>query len=471
MENKSAFNILLVDDDELVHLTATTEYSACSDLLFSSARSGEEALELIKSNPNMYAVMLLDYEMGTDKLDGASAAEEILKVNPDQIIVASSANDTREALKRTFKSGIVDFLEKTIPTTKKVEIIRKYCKQYKEHLQNASPVIIARKNQALLNKAGMIGNSKELIKVARDTITYAEHNSNVLVRGETGTGKELVARAIHTNSKRAHRPFIAINCGAIPRNLIESELFGHAKGSFTGAVGDKKGKFLEANGGTIFLDEIGDMPYEVQVKLLRVLQEGMIEPIGKLATQVDVRIIAATHVDIEEKIKSGDFREDLFFRLNVLDIKIPPLRERLDDIKPLLFFFAQSLFTKERTFTEASIKKLMSYTWPGNIRQLQTVLKRLDIIAGDESKVRPEFITNKLLEATSSSMGATTKVSVDEIESVEELNSQIQILEKSFWQNQLTSIPNIKELAAFVKIPKASLYRKLSNLGIDYKSI
>lgn len=269
MNSVEPFHILLVDDDELVHRTATIEFSGdeYDDLIFSSVYSGEEALEAISKEPSKYSVILLDFQMGDGKLDGGDTAKKILKINPNQFILTFSGDSSREALKKTFKSGVVEFLEKTISTKEKVEVIRQYCHKYRKFFESTSPKAIVEKKKEAFELVELIGRSDSLFEVAKDVLLYSSHDSNVLIRGETGVGKELIAKGIHGNSNRRNHPFIAVNCAAIPENLIESELFGHGKGSFTGAISDKKGKFEEANNGTIFLDEIGDMPQAVQVKL------------------------------------------------------------------------------------------------------------------------------------------------------------------------------------------------------------
>lgn len=468
MQTDNPFHILLVDDDDLVHLTAKMEYEKYSDLVFKSVLSGEEAVVEIQSNPNKYAVILLDFQMGNG-MDGGDTAKEILKVNPDQYIFIYSADDSREALKKTFKSGVIDFLEKTIPTEEKISRVREYCDKFRKYQESISPIAISKRNRELLEKVEMIGQSSKMYKIAESIILSAKYDSNVLIQGETGTGKELVARAIHSNSNRQHRPFVAINCGAIAENLIESELFGHKRGSFTGAIADKKGKFQEAEGGTIFLDEIGDMPLNVQVKLLRVLQEGEIEPIGKMPLKINVRIVAATHVNLRKKIKDGSFREDLFFRLNVLGIALPPLRDRKEDIVPLLTHFIDKLIKETKFLTTGAIDKLKEYDWPGNIRQLKNAVERLRVATDGDHKIRPEHITRELLGT--STINDTQLGSIDNIDSIVHLENQIKDLEKCFWKDQLKKVPSVVELAKLSRISQATLYRKLGNLEINYKSI
>ena len=466
LENKGPYHILLVDDDELVHKTVAFEYADYSELKFESAFSGEEALVMMKEDPFKYAVVLLDYQM--NGLDGAETAKAMLELNPEQYILICSSDGSRDALKRSFKAGVVEFLEKNISTEEKVEKIFNYCHQFEKNQQVNNPVFMSIKNQQIMDSVNMVGSAPQSVKLAQDILTVAQYDGNVLIRGETGVGKELVAQGIHDHSNRRNKKFVVINCGAISKNLIESELFGHAKGSFTGAHVDKKGKFQEANGGTVFLDEIGDMPFDVQVKLLRVLQQGEIEPIGKLPIKVDVRVIAATHVNLEKNIKNKLFREDLFFRLNVLGVTVPPLRDRIDDVDMLVEHFNKKYFVDPKPFTKGAVAKLKLFDWPGNIRQLENAVRRLDIVAENDFKIRAEHLTNGFFKSISSGMDSEKKVNID---SVEDLKSQIDELERAYWKNQLVKTSSITQMAKNNNVAQATLYRKLSSLGLEYKNL
>lgn len=242
-----------------------------------------------------------------------------------------------------------------------------------------------RKAPKVPRRFGMVGDSPAMQKVFDLISKVAPADVSVLIHGETGTGKELCARAMHDNSPRKKKPFLAENCAAVPASLLESELFGHKKGSFTGAVADRQGHFVAANGGTVFLDEIGDMPLEMQAKLLRVLQEGEVRPVGSNKTQkVDVRVVAATNKDLEAGCREGTFREDLFFRLNVVTIVLPPLRERQGDVEHLVRFLLAGLETRlgrELTVTPEALAALCRYSWPGNVRELENELKRAAVLS------------------------------------------------------------------------------------------
>ena len=265
------------------------------------------------------------------------------------------------------------------------------------------------------NKTGKIlGSSSELTQLRGLIKQCASSDAPVLLRGESGTGKELVSRALHDYSDRASKPFVAINCGAIPDQLLESELFGHRRGAFTGATCDRKGRFELAHKGTLFLDEIGDMPSQLQVKFLRVLEQKVIQPLGGISeTEVDVRIVAATHRDLEEMVSEGEFREDLLYRLNVLPIRIPPLNQRKEDIPQLLDHFAElfAVNSQEINFTRRSLLLLQAYSWPGNVRELSNLVQRFSVLYPGKtielSKIPEEFLSQELIHMTRFSEGSS----------------------------------------------------------------
>ncbi|MFL0266528.1 sigma 54-interacting transcriptional regulator [Candidatus Clostridium radicumherbarum] len=297
--------------------------------------------------------------------------------------------------------GAIGVFQDISELAKKLEHYQEELSYYKEELQKHTL-----KNNHFANIIGSSGSLKEALLIAEK----ASHStSTVLIRGESGTGKELIAKAIHNHSKRKDKPFVRVNCAAIPENLLESELFGYEKGAFTGAVKNKPGKFLLADGGTIFLDEIGDMPRTMQVKLLRVLQEKEFESIGSNEThKVDVRVLAATNRNLEEMLKSGDFREDLYYRLNVISISLPPLRERKEDINLLIEHFinklSNTLNKKITHIDKEAIQYLQSYDWPGNIRELQNIIERAINLCDNSSitlKDLPIYITNIKPSSTS----------------------------------------------------------------------
>lgn len=317
----------------------------------------------------------------------------------------------------------------------------------------------------------MIGKSKPMqsLYALLDKIKNAE--TTVLIQGENGTGKELIARSIHYNSSRKDKPFVIQNCSAFNDNLLESELFGHIKGSFTGAVKDKKGLFEMADRGTFFLDEIGDTSPTMQVKLLRVLQEGTFMPVGSTETRkVDVRIVAATNRNLKEMVEQGTFREDLYYRLNVINIRVPPLRERKEDMPYLVEYFLQKSHElnpsqPKKTLNKRALEKLFDYAWPGNIRELQNEIERLCVLAGDEQKLMAETLSPKILEA-----GEKNKVQGSRLQG--KLKDALEELEREMIREGLRRTGwNKSKLAKELGISRAGLIMKVEKYGLDKRKI
>jgi two-component system NtrC family response regulator len=334
------------------------------------------------------------------KMPGMSGIELLRRVKeeyPEIIVIVVTAFGTIESAVEAMRLGAYDYLIKPINS----EAVRMVVSRALEHHRLRQEVTSLR--AAIDRKYGfesIIGRSKSLLATLDDAARAAQTDSTVLVQGETGTGKELLAKAVHFNSRRGDKPFIVINCGAIPKDLLESELFGHVKGAFTGAVANKTGKVEMANGGTLFLDEIGEMPLELQVKLLRTIQQREIEKVGGSGPmKVDVRIIAATHRDLHAMIEDSTFREDLYYRLAVIPLILPPLRERPDDVPELvaLFFrkFKEQMNRPDLMLHSSLMPYFTGYRWPGNIREQENVIERLVVLArGDEITVEhlPEFL-------------------------------------------------------------------------------
>ncbi|MDA9689915.1 sigma-54 dependent transcriptional regulator [Betaproteobacteria bacterium] len=324
----------------------------------------------------------------------------------------------------------------------------------------------------------ILGNSSSVIELKKLIDTVAVSDTSVLISGESGTGKELIAKNLHSLSRRSRHKFIAVNCAAIPRDLIESELFGHKKGSFTGAIGDRLGRFELANGGTLFLDEIGDLPQDVQVKLLRVLQERVIDPIGSIKPKpIDVRIISATHKDLESEILSGGFREDLFYRLNVLPIISPPLRERRADIV-LLFEHFSKIHSKNQmdniTLAPCLVNAFESYNWPGNIRELSNISARLTTLYPGKKGLRAVDVPETMLPSGLRKLIGTTQMEKTENNRVENLISLaqgndvniVQRTQEEALDNSIGSSKSLKEkLAEFeIKLIKQALIESEGNV-------
>ena len=316
---------------------------------------------------------------------------------------------------------------------------------------------------------GIVGESTKMQEIFRLVERVADSDSTILINGETGTGKGMIAQAIHTQSYRRNEPFVAINCGAIPENLLESELFGHVKGAFTGATANKVGKFEAANGGTIFLDEIGDMSHDLQVKILKVLEERCFEPVGGCrTTKVNVRIVAATHRDLEEEVQKGNFREDLFYRLYVIPIKLPALKERRSDIPHFVAHFLKNLNESKNTavdsISDEALSVMMGHTWPGNVRELANLMERIVVIKGQgqididdlPEKMKTDACQNAILAPELTGDGLCLSTAVSEFEK----RLIYQSLEKTKWvKNRAAKLLQVKRTTLVEKIKRYDLQK------------
>src|SRR5262245_45819762 len=418
-----------------------------------AVESGEACLEEI-SRRN-YEVVLLDIWL--PGIDGIVTLERLRERHVDaQVIMISGHANIESAVKAT-KLGAFDFIEKPLSLQKTVLSVRNALRQRRLEVENRA--LRARVDR----RYAMVGESRSMLELREQVAKAAPTNGRVLVSGENGTGKELVARQVHLLSHRRLGPFVEVNCAALPEELIESELFGHAKGAFTGAIADRRGKFETASGGTLFLDEVGDMSLKTQAKVLRALQEQIVEPVGGHASvRVDVRVIAATNKDLAEEIRQGRFREDLYFRLNVIPIFVPPLREREDDVVRLADHFAAEFAReygrRQKGFAPGAVDLLRAYRWPGNVRELRNVIERLmimvpgdlieatdlaflDIGAGESTPSRPELV-GPLFEARDA-------------------------WERDYILSALNAFEgNISRTADALGIERSNLYKKMRGLGI-----
>lgn len=453
-----AFKILVVDDEELALSTAQHSLKDESDLEVHTASDAATALSMVKAAPSDYAVVLLDYQM-PDK-DGATLTKEILAINPNLIVAINSGDYSREALKKCFAAGATDFIEKETAPEDFREKVRLFCKKFEEtaeEFREPTPD----ESRSIIESIGMIGRSQALAEVARLVQLVAPRDCTVLIHGESGTGKELIARAVHNKSNRRRRPFVAINVAAIPESLIESDLFGHERGAFTGADRAKIGKLKLADTGTVFLDEIADLKPELQVKLLRFLQEGEIQPVGATnVTRVDVRVVAASHKDLEEAVRQGKFREDLFYRLNVVKVQIPPLRARPDDIQPLIAHFQRQFDGEGKTILMKTVRLMERFPWRGNVRELQNEMERLMSIIPSQ-RIRPEHLSSKFFQDFSS-------IPTDFYDcTYEELMARFEDSERKYLSANLAKSSSVREAAKHrMKIPYATVYGRMKKLGI-----
>lgn len=424
--------VLVVDDDQAQRLTIRTALEAVvGNYIVTEAVDGLEAVDAIKkeNQPRPFDIVILDVDM--PRLNGLETLKQIKEIDPGIIVLMLTAHATVEAAVQAVRDGAYNFLSKPLSGDDLIQLIEKAVKAHSliSTLAVSSPVFVDEGRK-------IIGNTSQMQKVFNIIHKLAKVDTPVLIRGSSGTGKELVAKAIHFNSSRKDGKFVAINCSAIPENLFESELFGHEKGSFTGASERKIGKFQFAEGGTLFLDEVGDMPQLMQVKILRVLQEKMFTPVGSnREIQTNVRIIAATNRPLEEMMKDGRFREDLFYRLNVVPIFLPALCDRKEDLDVLINIFVkkfnQTHNKKIVGFTRDALAILKKYNWPGNIRELENVIEHAFILENSQ-QITVGSLPESILQC----------VGINLIENLENLTQQIEKIRSLSSNSDIDSVSN-----------------------------
>jgi two-component system, NtrC family, nitrogen regulation response regulator NtrX len=445
-------SILIVDDEPGIRDTLR---GVLEDEGFAvdTAASGEAGLTAAQKKH--FACILLDIWLGKG-IDGLETLKRLRDSGNDAAIVMISGHGNIETAVKSTKLGAFDFIEKPLSLEKTVVTVKNAIRQRELERSNRQMV------GELAEKYAMVGESVAMRALRKQIEIVAPSDGRVLIFGESGTGKELVARAIHAQSKRAAAPFVEINSAAIPEDLVESELFGHAKGAFSGATTTKKGKFEIADGATLFLDEIGDMSARVQAKMLRVLEEQRFEPVGSnTPVTVDVRVISATNKRLEDLIENGNFRSDLFYRLNVIPFQIPPLRERLEDIPVLVEHFNRRFSAdygkKPKTFTEDAIAALQKHQWFGNVRELKNTIERVVIMA-NKTKIAaadlPELGTSEEKPASSFRF-PSFKAATD-------------AYHREFILHKLAEFDgNVSRAAEEMGVDRSHLYRRMRNLGIQ----
>jgi two-component system nitrogen regulation response regulator NtrX len=447
--------ILVVDDEPGVRSSLS---GVLRDEGYSveAVSSGEACLDRVTRGP----VDLIVLDVWLPGMDGLATLARLRERQVDSQVVLISGHGNIESAVRAIKLGAFDFVEKPLSLEKTVLVVRNALRQ--RRLEDENRALRARVDKTRT----MVGESQAMRQLREEVAMAAPTNGRVLIYGENGTGKELVARTIHALSRRRHATFVEVNCAAIPEELIESELFGHVRGAFTGAVADRRGKFEVADGGTIFLDEIGDMSVKTQAKVLRVLQEQTMEPVGGTnRITVDARVLAATNKDLQAEIRSGGFREDLYFRLNVIPIFVPPLRERREDI-PLLADHFMAEFAREygrrlKRFDPAAVSVIEQYGWPGNVRELRNVIERLMImVPGDSITVDDlSFLDHGGVPRVAlPEPSATERVTLHEARDRFERDLILRTLDEQKG--------NMSRTADVLGVERSNLYRKMRAFGI-----
>ncbi len=444
--------ILLADDDAALRKVIQFKLKQRGYDVTATA-NGEEALSVLRHG--RYDLLLSDMKM--PKLNGLELLKQARKVQPDIEVILMTAFAAVPQAVEAVKLGAFDYLTKPFDDDQLFITIEKAVKF--KRLEN--------ENKLLKEQLSGVGSDKQMVGVSpsfKQMLSLIEKvaptDATILITGESGTGKELVARTLHRQSNRREREFVAVNCAAIPRELLESELFGHVRGAFTGAVKDKKGKFELADGGTLFLDEISELSIELQAKLLRAIQERVIEPVGsERCIEIDVRLLAATNVNLRERVASGGFREDLFYRLNVIPLPVPPLRERREDIAPLVKTFLERFAPGTHINVPANLMKLLKeHFWPGNIRELENLMERMTILRKSDELTLADlpvgFGMTEKQESADRPVGHSEHISLYETEK----QLIIKALEKFAW--------NRTKAAAYLRVPRHILIYRMKKYGI-----
>jgi two-component system nitrogen regulation response regulator NtrX len=445
--------ILIVDDEAGVR-SALAGVLRDEGYEVDAVATGEACLERLARQP----VDLVILDVWLPGLDGLTTLERMRERRVDAEVVVISGHGNIESAVRAIKMGAFDFVEKPLSLEKTVLVVRNALRQRQLEAENRA--LRARVDRQVV----MVGESRSMQQLREQIAMAAPTNGRVLIFGENGTGKELVARSVHMLSRRRQGPFVEVNCAAIPEELIESELFGHVRGAFTGAVADRRGKFEIADGGTLFLDEIADMSLKTQAKVLRVLQEQVVDRVGGASSvKVDVRVIAATNKDLPAEIRAGRFREDLFFRLNVIPIFVPPLREREDDIPLLADYFMRELAReygrRPKTIDPAAMAVLRRHAWPGNVRELRNVVERLMImVPGDV--VRPEHLSLPAAAGADASAVSAPEPMVPLAEARERFEREYILRALAAQQG------NMSRTAELLGVERSHLYRKMKGYGL-----
>jgi len=452
-------NVLVVDDD-LIECRSLSEFLKLDGYQVDSATSGHDALEKLAGAA--FDIVLTDVNM--PEVTGFDLLSEVNEKYPDTAVILITGYGQIEGAVRAIKEGAYDYITKPLIDDGVKMIISRALEQQQLKREN----IQLKKQLGLLVGGDIIGRDHQMRKILDVVESVADSRATVMLTGESGVGKTLVARTIHTQSPRKNNPFIEVSCGSLPESLLESELFGHAKGSFTGAVADKEGKFQVAHGGTIFLDEIGDAPLSMQIKLLRVIQDRVFERVGDNKTiQADVRLVVATNKNLEEEVKAGRFREDLFYRIKVVSIHIPPLRERLGDLRLLAEHFLKKYALENGKeiigLSEDALRTMQTHNWPGNVRELENVIERAVILCRT-NEIMPEDLPFSASAAPAP--GAASKVADPNV--VLPLKEALEAPEKEILRRALESCNWSRARAAkTLDINRSTLFKKMKKFGLE----
>ena len=452
--------ILLIDDDQpgRLALELLLKKSGFSTI---SAADGAEGINLLGSG----GVDLVLLDLFLPDRSGIEILQEIREIAPTVDVVMITGHASAETAVQAMKEGAFDYITKPVNFEELKIIIAKVAEK---QLLLSENIYLRKQLQNRFQFENIIGRSRPMMNLFERMQRIIKTDSTVLITGESGTGKELVAKALHHNGRRRGRPLVIINCGAIPETLLESELFGHVKGSFTGAIRDRVGKFEAANHGTIFLDEIGTLPLQLQTRLLRVLQEQELERVGSTRTiKLDVRVISATNSNLEEEVRAGNFREDLFYRLNVIPLQLPSLRERKEDILPLVSHFLEKfcrlMGRPVMGIGKGAVELLEQYQWPGNVRELENVVERL-VALTEHDCIEPQDLPSEITELLENKKGVTVRLPPGGID----MPAMIAELEQNLIQQALQNASGVKARAAeLLGLNRTTLVEKIRRLGIS----
>ncbi len=449
--------VLIVDDEPGVR-TSLAGILGDEGYLATTVESGEAALVTLEGQ--RFDLMLLDVWL--PKMDGIETLSRVRTLDPELPVVVMSGHANIDTAVRAVKMGALDFVEKPLSLDKTLLVVKNALRQRRLESENRS--LKAQVEQ----RFRMVGEGPAMAALRAQIAQAAPSHGRVLIFGENGTGKELVARNIHAQSLRAQGPFVEVNCAAIPEDLIESELFGHTRGAFTGAFTARKGKFELADGGTLFLDEIGDMTLKTQAKVLRALQEQKVEPVGGAASvTVDVRVIAATNKNLEDELRKGSFREDLYFRLNVIPFQVPPLRERREDIPALARHFVAAIAgeygKRPKEISPRAIEALAGLPWPGNVRELRNIVERVFIMT-PRDLIEPEDLPAPLLATGLPAEGALGPEPARDFPSLAEARDDFE--KRYVFRKYQECGGNMSRTAEALQVERSNLYRKMKGFGL-----